>query len=576
MRVTPKRWRRRAVPVQAALRDLVPQPWADWYAARGVAHPEELDYALERLPDAARLVGIEAAVDRLAHAIRHRKRIVVVADYDCDGATACAVALRGLTRLGATAPGFVVPDRARHGYGLTPALVAEMGALAPDILLTVDNGIAALEGVDAATARGWPVVVTDHHLPGPALPAAVAIVNPNQPGDDSGLGRLAGVGVLFLLLVALRRRLFADTPSRAPNLAELLPLVAVGTVGDMVTLDAVNRLLVHQGLLRLRAGHGPVGLLALAEVARRPLATLSTADIGFGIAPRLNAAGRIDDMAIGIRCLTSDDPGQARALAERLETLNQERRRIQSDMLAAAETELLLRDVDDGVEALCVHRPDWHAGVVGVVAGRLKDGLDRPVVAFAAGVDGELRGSARSVPGVHVRDVLARVDAWHPGLITRFGGHAMAAGLSLPAAALPAFEAAFAEAVLQLRDRSVERGCLHTDGELDAAAHDLPLARRVALKPWGQGFPEPLFEGCFGVRALRVVGEDHLRLDLAGPEGRVWPAIAFGQAGAAKALAVGGEVRVAYRLAIDDYRAEAQLRLRVEALDPGSFAPPAP
>jgi single-stranded-DNA-specific exonuclease len=548
----------------------VTQPWADWYAARGVIDPAALDYTLERLPDAASLLGMDAAVDRLVHAIRRRERIVVVADYDCDGATACAVALRGLARLGAEAPGFIVPDRLRHGYGLTPGLVAVAAGLAPDLLLTVDNGIAAHEGVLAAAAQGWPVIVTDHHLPGPELPPAAAIVNPNQPGDRSGLGRLAGVGVMFLLLVALRRRLYAEAPARAPNLADLLPLVAVGTVGDVVALDAVNRLLVHQGLLRLRAGQAPVGLLALADVARRRLATLSTSDIGFGIAPRLNAAGRIDDMAIGIRCLLTDDAAEARALAARLEAMNAERRRIQTDMQAAAEADLLLRDIDDGVEAVCVHRAEWHAGVVGVVAGRLKDDLERPVVAFAPGEAGTLRGSARSVPGVHVRDVLARVDAHHPGLITRFGGHAMAAGLTLPAAALPAFEAAFAAAVLELRDHSVERGCLITDGELAAAAHEIPLARRLALEPWGQGFPEPLLEGAFDLRGLRVVGERHLRLELAGTEGRIWPAIAFGQADAAAALAPGAELRAAYRLVVDDFHGEPRLQLRIEALMAGA------
>jgi single-stranded-DNA-specific exonuclease len=556
------------VPEAPALLDALPSPWADWYAARGVLHPDELDYALEHLPDPACLAGIEAAVERLAHAIEHRRRIVVVADYDCDGATACAVALRGLTRLGAETPGFIVPDRARHGYGLTPGLVAEMHGLAPDLLLTVDNGIAALDGVDAARAKGWPVVVTDHHLPGPQVPAAAAIVNPNQAGDGSGLGRLAGVGVVFLLLSALRRSLFAARRERAPTLADLLPLVAVGTIGDVVALDAVNRLLVHQGLLRLRAGQAPAGLLALAAVARRALPTLSTADVAFGIAPRLNAAGRIDDMTIGIRCLLTDDPAEARQLAVRLEGLNQERRRIQSDMQAEAETALLLRGVDDSAEAVCVHHPDWHAGVVGVLAGRLKDALDRPVVAFAPGEPGQLRGSARSVSGVHIRDAIAHVDACHPGLIGRFGGHAMAAGLSLPEAALPVFETALAEAVGRLRDRSVERGCLVTDGPLAPAAHTTAMARELALLPWGQAFSEPLLEGVFRVDEARVVGERHLRLRLSGAGGGPWPAIAFGQAGFASAVRKGGELRVAYRLALDDFRGESQLQLRVEALEP--------
>jgi len=566
MSARPKTWQRRELHPAPALRVVLPEPWCSWYAARSVTHPDELDYRLERLPDPARLAGMDAAVEHLAHAIREHRRIVVVADYDCDGATACAVAVRGLARLGADAPGFIVPDRARHGYGLTPGLVVEAEALRPQLLLTVDNGIAAHEGVAAAKGRGWTVVVTDHHLPGAAVPEADAIVNPNQPGDSSGLGRLAGVGVMFLLLVALRRRLHRHDPASAPPLADLLPLVAVGTVGDVVPLDVVNRLLVDQGLRRLRVGQAPAGLLALAAVAGRALASLSTADVAFAIAPRLNAAGRIDDMAIGIRCLLCDDAVDARVLAERLESLNGERRRIQADMQAAAEADLLLREIDDGVEAICVHRPDWHVGVVGIVAGRLKDALERPVIAFAPGPGGELRGSARSVPGVHVRDVLAWVDAWHPGLITRFGGHAMAAGLSLPAAALDRFQIAFADAVASLRDRGVERGRLLTDGELTPETHTLGLARELTLVPWGQGFPEPLLEGCFGVRGLRTVGEHHLRLELAGPGGRTWPAIAFGQADAARGLKVGSEARFAYRLAVDTFRAEASLQLRVEAI----------
>jgi len=564
--VKQRSWHRRVVPEVPALVATVSQPWADWYAARGVTDPSDLEYALERLPDPATLTGVEAAVDRLAHAVRTGERVVVVADYDCDGATACAVALRGLTALGAATPGFVVPDRARHGYGLTPGLVLEAASQRPNLLLTVDNGIAAHDGVAAAVDRGWSVVVTDHHLPGRALPPATAIVNPNQPGDRSGLGCLAGVGVVFLLLVALRRRLFADQPNRAPRLVDLLPLVAVGTVGDVVPFDSVNRLLVDQGLRRLRVGQASAGLTALAAVAGRRLQTLSTADIGFGIAPRLNAAGRIDDMGVGIRCLLTDDAAEARRLAEQLATINGERRRIQADMQAAADADLLLRDIDDGVEAICVHREDWHPGVVGVVAGRLKDAFERPVIAFAPGAAGELRGSARSVPGVHVRDALARVDAWHPGLVTRFGGHAMAAGLTLPTHALPLFERAFDEAVAQLRAPDVARGRLYTDGELAPEAHDLLLARQLALTPWGQGFPEPLHEGMFGIRGHRMVGERHLRLELAAADGRIWPAIAFGQADLGTRLAAGAEIRIAYRIGIDDFRGDETLQLRVEAV----------
>ncbi|MES2859778.1 MAG: single-stranded-DNA-specific exonuclease RecJ [Pseudomonadota bacterium] len=539
-----------------------PQVLRRVHAARGSANASEAMPRLGDLLPYTGLIGIEAAVTLLADAMERNAHIVVVGDFDCDGATACAVGVRGLRMLGARRVSHAVPNRIVHGYGMTPGLVEELAALAPDLLVTVDHGIACHPGIAAAKARGWQVLVTDHHLPGASLPDADAIVDPNQPGDSFASKAMAGVGVMFYVLLALRARL--GVPA---DLAALLDLVAVGTVADMVALDTNNRALVGGGLRRLRTGQGCAGLRALIEVAGRNEAGLSTADIGFAIGPRINAAGRLEDMGIGIECLLSDDAAQARELAEVLHRINQERRGVQAGMQDLAEAQLAALDDLHAPVAVCLHDPDWHPGVVGLVASKLKDRLHRPAIAFAPLETGSvrLRGSARSVPGFHIRDALARVDACHPGLIERFGGHAMAAGLSLHIDQLQAFTAAFlavAEAWLT-PDLLTEH--VASDGALDA--EDFSIQAALALRDgghWGQGYPEPVFDGVFEVLAWRIIGERHLKLEL-GQGGRRLNAIHFGGWDGVQPEAA---VRLAYRLAPDDYRGGDAIQLVVIHREP--------
>ena len=535
------------------------------HAARG----SDARTAMPRLADLLPfdgLEGIDAAVELLRHAIACDAHVVVVGDFDCDGATACAVGVRGLRMLGAKHVSHAVPNRIVHGYGLTPGLVDELAALQPDLLVTVDHGIACHAGIQAAKVRGWQVLVTDHHLPGPTLPPADAIVNPNQPGDGFASKALAGVGVMFYLLLALRARLGVQA-----DLAALLDLVAVGTVADMVPLDANNRALVGAGLRRLRAGQGCVGLRALVEVSGRRDATLSTADIGFAIGPRINAAGRLEDMGIGIECLLTDDAMQARELAAILHGINDERRALQADMQDVAEAKL---DGIDAAHAACLFDPDWHPGVVGLVASKVKERLHRPAIAFApAEPDSDvLRGSARSITGFHIRDALALVDARHPGLIPRFGGHAMAAGLSLARDAFPAFRDAFVQVALEWLSQEMLTDALHSDGELDAA--DFAIDTAIALRDgghWGQGYPEPLFDGEFAVLGWRIVGERHLKLEL-GIGSKRLNAIQFGGWEGDPPPA---RVRIAYRLVPDDYRGGDAIQLVVVHREAAMPSPPA-
>ena len=535
------------------------------HAARG----SDARTAMPRLADLLPfdgLEGIDAAVELLRHAIACDAHVVVVGDFDCDGATACAVGVRGLRMLGAKHVSHAVPNRIVHGYGLTPGLVDELVALQPDLLVTVDHGIACHAGIQAAKVRGWQVLVTDHHLPGPTLPPADAIVNPNQPGDGFASKALAGVGVMFYLLLALRARLGVQA-----DLAALLDLVAVGTVADMVPLDANNRALVGAGLRRLRAGQGCVGLRALVEVSGRRDATLSTADIGFAIGPRINAAGRLEDMGIGIECLLTDDAMQARELAAILHGINDERRALQADMQDVAEAKL---DGIDAAHAACLFDPDWHPGVVGLVASKVKERLHRPAIAFApAEPDSDvLRGSARSITGFHIRDALALVDARHPGLIPRFGGHAMAAGLSLARDAFPAFRDAFVQVALEWLSQEMLTDALHSDGELDAA--DFAIDTAIALRDgghWGQGYPEPLFDGEFAVLGWRIVGERHLKLEL-GIGSKRLNAIQFGGWEGDPPPA---RVRIAYRLVPDDYRGGDAIQLVVVHREAATPSPPA-
>ena len=544
------------------------------YAGRGAGNLEQAQPRLAQLLPPDSLGGLEKATDLLAQAIAGNQHIVVVGDFDCDGATACAVGVRGLRLLGATHVTPAVPNRMVHGYGLSPSLVEEVAGLQPDLLVTVDHGIACHAGIAAAKSLGWKVLVTDHHLPGERLPPADAIVNPNCQGDAFPSKMLAGVGVMFYVLLALRRQLreagtFSDG---GPDLSALLDLVAVGTVADLVPLDLNNRTLVAAGLRRLRAGQGSAGLRALIEVSGREAARLTTADIGFAIAPRLNAAGRLEDMAIGIECLLTDDATHAHELAQILHGINAERRGVQQQMTDEAEaalTHLALADEGQAPVALCLFDPEWHPGVVGLVASKMKEKLHRPVIAFAPAEPGSstLRGSARSIPGFHIRDALANVDSAHPGLMGRFGGHAMAAGLTLEESDLPGFEAAFRQQAQAMLDPAMLQAEILSDGELSAAEFDAVHAEALRnAGPWGQGFDEPLFDGEFEVLDWRVVGERHLKLSVR-VEGRREPlnAIHFGgwheQEPAPR-------LRLAYRLVPDDYRGGKAIQLIVEHSEP--------
>lgn len=536
------------------------------YIARGAITHELARPRLAQLLPPDLLLGIDDATALLADAIARDLHIVVVGDFDCDGATACAVGVRGLRMLGARRVSHAVPNRMVHGYGLSTSLVEELADLQPDLLVTVDHGIACHAGIKAAKARGWRVLVTDHHLPGETLPPANAIVDPNQPGDTFPSKMLAGVGVMFYVLLALRRRL-RDTGAFAggePELTNLLDLVAVGTIADLVPLDANNRALVGAGLRRLRAGQGCAGLRALIEVAGRDPTRLSAADIGYAIGPRLNAAGRLEDMTVGIECLLSDDIAQARDIAATLNEINGERRAVQQQMTLDAETVMAAIDSEDASPppAICLFDTNWHPGVVGLVASKMKERLHRPVVAFApAQPDSDsLRGSARSIPGFHIRDALALVAARHPGLIDKFGGHAMAAGLSLRADALPAFRQAFVQCATELLDADALQAVIASDGALDVA--DFSRASAEALRdggPWGQGFPEPQFDGEFTVAGWRVVGQRHLKLELE-HAGQRLNAIHFGGWDECEPPP---RVRIAYRLEPDDYRGGDAIQLVV-------------
>lgn len=537
--------------------------WARLYAARGVSHPDEVAHRLPQLLPPAGLLHIERAAALLADAIRDHKRLLIIADYDADGATACAVGVRGLRLLGAQVD-FIVPNRLEHGYGLTPDIVKLAAARQPDLLVTVDNGIAAVEGVAAANALGIPVLVTDHHLPGDALPDAACIVNPNQPGCSFGSKNLAGVGVMFYVLLALRAELrqrgaYADTPE--PDLRALLDLVALGTVADVVKLDANNRTLVAQGLARMRAGKASAGVNALFRAAGREPARATVFDLGFMLGPRLNAAGRIDDMALGIECLLADAPAVAQRLAQQLDTLNRARRDVEADMLEEALAILATFNPTDS-HSLMAFQPGWHIGVIGILASRLKDKFHRPTIVLAQNESGELKGSGRSIPGLHLRDALDLIDKRHPGLIVKFGGHAMAAGLSIPAGRHAEFSQAFEAVVRELIDPADLDGRIETDGELDLAEHSYELAEQFDHAVWGQGFPAPLFTATFDVVAQRVVGEKHLKLKLARGE-TSFDAMRFFQADP-----LPDRIRAVYALMPNEFNGQQSLQLKLQHWEP--------
>jgi single-stranded-DNA-specific exonuclease len=514
----------------ASLDTRMPPVLARIYAARGIRDAAELDHSLAALPGFATFAHIDAAAERLALAIARGQRVVVVADYDADGATACAVAVIGLRAMGCDVS-FLVPNRFEFGYGLTPEIVAVAARGQPDVIVTVDNGIASVEGVAAAAAAGIDVIVTDHHLPGATLPEPAIIVNPNQAGCAFPSKHVAGVGVMFYVLCAVRARLRRDgafSGRSEPRLADLLDLVALGTVADVVRLDQVNRIFVEQGLARMRAGRARPGIAALFAVAGRDIGRASASDLGFVAGPRLNAAGRLADMSLGIQCLLADTEAVAMPLAHELDRLNRERRQIEATMQDEAldAVERAGAPGDGDAYTLCVHQPDWHQGVIGIVASRLKDRYHRPVIVFARSGERELRGSGRSIPGFHLRDALDLVAKRSPGTILRFGGHAFAAGLSIVPDALPAFVMAF-EGVARERLTQADLQRIHeSDGALAPGELTLGLATTLGDCVWGQGFPPPAFDDTFDVVDQRVIGDGHAKLALT-RGGERFTAIAF-------------------------------------------------
>jgi single-stranded-DNA-specific exonuclease len=546
------------------------------YAARGVTCDEQLSYTLKHLASPMELRGIGRAVELLAKAITEKQSVMILGDFDADGATSSAVAMLGLGMMGLERVDFRVPSRFADGYGLTPGIIErlrEEGAL-PDLLITVDNGIAAVDGVRAAKELGITVVVTDHHLAGETLPDADAIVNPNQPDCPFQSKHAAGVGVMFYVLTALRKHLRENgqLPDPQPNLGNLLDLVALGTVADVVPLDHNNRIFVEQGLRRIRQGEARPGILALLEVAGRDHREISSTDLGFVVGPRLNAAGRLDDMSVGIACLLADNRDEALRLARELDTFNRERRTIEKDMKAQAQDLLASMSLDlEGLPwGLALFDTDWHQGVIGILAARIREQTHRPTIAFAPDDNGvDIKGSARSIPGLHIRDVLAVVDTRHPGMMKKYGGHAMAAGMTLLRDDLDAFSQAFDTAVRDtLRAEDLD-AAITTDGPLDS--DELHLETAALLKragPWGQHFPEPLFDGNFRVVSQRIVGENHLKLVLQPEEGgEIIDGIAFNTGPEVPDYTRTG-ARVVYKPDANTFRGRTNLQLLIDYLEP--------
>ena len=547
------------------------------YAARRVTSAAELDYSLAGLLPHHDLHGIDQAAALLASALAAGRRLLIVADFDADGATSCALAVRGLRAMGAADIHYVVPNRFEFGYGLSPDIVRVAAGYRPDILMTVDNGISSMEGVALARAMNMDVLITDHHLPGRSLPDATAIVNPNQAGDRFPSKSLAGVGVVFYLLIALRSRLreagwFATRNISEPNLAALLDLVALGTVADVVPLDYNNRILVAQGLSRIRSGRCCPGILALLGVANRPVSAVTAQDLAYAVAPRLNAAGRLTDMAAGIECLLQDDEAAARRLAVQLDTLNRERRGIQEEMHGQALAQIdqlnfsAERRLPDG---LCLFDECWHQGVVGILAARIRDKYHRPVIAFARDRAGMIKGSARSIRGVHIRDVLDTLAGRHPGLIDKFGGHAMAAGLSIRESDLEQFGALFDRLIGTAFAAEINADTLLSDGELNAADLDIALAEQIiGGGPWGKDFPEPVFDGEFKILSRRALAGRHLKFQLKYPgDDKILEAIAFDVIDE-KPPPSRGSIRTLYRLDINEYGGRRALQLVLDHISP--------
>jgi single-stranded-DNA-specific exonuclease len=543
---------------------------AQLFAARGVTHRDELDDGLARLLPPEGMRGAQDAAHLLADAITKGQRICIVADYDCDGATACAVAVRGLRLLGATQVAYLVPDRVVDGYGLTAPIAQRVHAQGADLLVTVDNGIASVEGVAQANALGLQVLVTDHHLPGPELPQAAVIVNPNQPGCSFASKSLAGVGVMFYVLLALRAELRARgafDAGQQPKLDTLLPIVALGTVADVVKLDANNRRLVAQGLRRVRAGLLPAGLAALFAAAGRNARAATSFDFGFALGPRINAAGRLSDMTLGIECLLTDDPVRAEELARTLDGINRERREIEGDMReqALVLAQSLFDTEEDPPPAICVFDPDFHEGVVGIVASRIKEQFHRPTFVFAAsqapGKEHELKGSGRSIPGFHLRDALDLVAKQHPGVLLRFGGHAMAAGCTVAEEHLDTFEQALAAIASQWLDAATLQRRLETDGPLAPEYRRTDLVETLQQQVWGQGFAPPVFSEEVEIVSQRLVGDKHMALKIR-HQGQPVDGIWFGRTEPLPA-----RVKLAFRLDADEWQGQRRVRFLVEGAE---------
>lgn len=546
------------------------------FLARGIKSTDDLDRALDKLPSPWLLSGMENMVAHLITALKEQQHITVVADFDADGATSCAVAVKGLQLLGAGQVSFVVPNRFEYGYGLTPEIVELVKQQNPDVIITVDNGISSIEGVKAAQDAGIKVLVTDHHLPGRELPNADAMVNPNLPDDTFPSKAIAGVGVIFYVLLALRNRLrgqdwFVQRQIAEPNLAQLLDYVALGTVADVVALDKVNRILVHQGLSRLRAGRCHPGLKALIEISGRNPLTLVAADLGFALGPRLNAAGRMDDMSLGIQCLLTDDHHLAKTIVLQLDDLNSDRKEIEGQMKQEALALLSrMKTLDEKhlPAGVCLFDANWHQGVIGILASRIKDQLHRPVIAFAPAGHDLIKGSARSIPGVHVRDVLSDIAALHPKLLTKFGGHAMAAGLSITMHDYPAFALAFDDMVRKRLSQVDLEQKVWSDGELSEQDMSLELAELLqSSATWGHEFPEPVFHGVFDVIQARIVGQQHLKLVMRKPKGQLLlDGIAFFVDKPEQWLGMRG-CSAAYKLDINEYRGQRSVQLLVQYLE---------
>lgn len=548
------------------------------YSARGISSEQELERGLNALEPFSSMRGLEQACNILSDAITQQHNILIVGDFDADGATSSALLVSGLKQFGALNVNFLVPNRFEYGYGLSPQLAEIAARNQTQLLITVDNGISSHQGVAKAQELGMKVIVTDHHLPAETLPSADAIVNPNQSDCQFPSKNLAGVGVAFYLLLALRTHFkntgyFENQQRAIPKLAEHLDLVALGTVADVVPLDKNNRILVHQGLQRIRAGHCRPGISALIQIAKRKQGQLQASDLGFAVGPRLNAVGRLDDMSLGIECLLCSDANKAMQLAAEMDALNQERRAIESSMQQEALN--CLSKLDYELESLptgiCLYQPDWHQGVVGLVASRIKERFNRPVIAFAQSDNGELKGSGRSIEGLHLRDLLELIHSQHPNLILKFGGHAMAAGLSIKESNLELFKSIFDAEATKRCNAEILKGCILTDGELSTEHFDLGFAKLLQNSgPWGQGFPQPCFEGEFIIVNQRLVAEKHLKLTIQHPQSKmIYDGIAFNVDLKAWPNASIKNIKLVYQLDINEFRGESNLQLMVKHLETG-------